>query len=286
MIMTLDTSTTESIQERQHLFDVHSFCGELHHKIDVPNMTVSMRESIEDSFTLASDTHKKRTDFFKCPSSKPTKLLVLVFSTPSIYIVLIETRTFVRLCEYERFWDSVLTQSSNHSQTLKFLIEHLTSSVNRPFTDCLSDYISEYLSDFNPICFYRRENEMNRNLVGFETPTGKEELVHDIKQNAYSLSKMIPNTKKGSFGIKVAQIRICLGYTQEILAELLHTTRQSIVALEKSNSVNDLSDQMLFRVYYFANEVSENQYLPCQILNISKEVLNTTKECIEIKANN
>jgi len=128
---------------------------------------------------------------------------------------------------------------------------------------------------------------MGSNLVGKDKPAGEVESLTPKKTEEFnSLSKLRPEIKKGEFGLQVAQLRILLGQTQDTLAKMLLTTRQSIVALEKCDSVEDLSDGMLFRVYYFAKELSENKFVPEVLTNISQEILALTLKCIGEKVNN
>ena len=123
---------------------------------------------------------------------------------------------------------------------------------------------------------------MDSNLVGIGKPAGE---VDEVKNSINSLSQIIPETSKGGFGFQVAQIRILLGQTQNSFAKMLLTTRQSIVALEKIVNADELSDGMLFRVYYLAKEVSENVLATSLLSSVSKEVLGITRRCIEDKVN-
>ena len=128
---------------------------------------------------------------------------------------------------------------------------------------------------------------MGSNLVGSGKPAGEDSSLTPINHEEFnSLSQLRPENKKGEFGLRFAHLRIMMGQTQDTLAKMLLTTRQSIVSLEKSESIKELSDGMLFRVYYFAKEISENKFVSPMITDVSKEILKTTLERIVEKMSN
>jgi len=127
---------------------------------------------------------------------------------------------------------------------------------------------------------------MDKNPVGKNGPAGNGNSSAPLgDEELIPVAQLRADIKKGGFGLQVAQLRILMGQTQDTLAKILLTTRQSIVALEKCNSVMDLSDGMLFRLYYFAKELSENKFVPQIITSLSTEILTETLSSIERRAN-
>ena len=127
---------------------------------------------------------------------------------------------------------------------------------------------------------------MARNHVGGSGKPASDDdsLASNCNEELNSLSRLKLENMKGGFGEKVAQIRILLGQTQKSLADMLLTSRQSIVALESCDNVNKLSDGMLFRTYYFVKELSENKFVPSLIVSISNDLLKEITQCIVEKA--
>lgn len=93
-------------------------------------------------------------------------------------------------------------------------------------------------------------------------PGHKRRLSYGFKSPIQRLRK----EKEDSFGVRLALIRIMLGQTQESFGNLLLTNRQTIAMMERCDQVDDLKDDMLFRLYYFTKEVMDNN------TNYSKDV--------------
>lgn len=60
------------------------------------------------------------------------------------------------------------------------------------------------------------------------------------------------------FGKKVASLRVLAGMSQADMATVLKCTRVSASHIERSESLEDLSTDMTFRIYYLCQEIRNN----------------------------
>lgn len=65
-------------------------------------------------------------------------------------------------------------------------------------------------------------------------------------------------TDSRTFGNLIYNFRCSLGLTQEELGNILLTSRVTVVKLEKSLVVSDCSNELLFKLYYYATKIIEN----------------------------
>lgn len=181
--------------------------------------------------------------------------------------------------QYACFLNLIVKHAHYYKQVVTMACTEFTTHIHSCVWELImSRIINNYIS--------RRFKNMNRNLSGVGKSAGKKQTkALFIESEVGSLSHIVFNPLQGGFGVKVALLRRLIGISQEQLAKMLLTSRQSIVALERKNDPNEVAENMLFKVFYFSKVLSENTYVPSYIQNEAKELSETTSKCIENKAN-
>lgn len=95
-----------------------------------------------------------------------------------------------------------------------------------------------------------------------------------------SIQDLSVRRNEDSFGVRITLIRLLLGQTQESFANLILSNRQAVAAMERSDCIDELSEGMVFRLYYFAKEITENTYISKDIKVRAEGILNEARTYI------
>ncbi len=117
---------------------------------------------------------------------------------------------------------------------------------------------------------------------------GSTQKLNRVRRNGRTkaqLPELRTDIKEECFGIRVALVRMMLNLTQEALAEMILSTRQSVAAMEKCESIDQLSDGMMFRLYYFTKEISEKRYISEDIIVRCESILKDLRTLILDRTN-
>ena len=74
------------------------------------------------------------------------------------------------------------------------------------------------------------------------------------------------------FGKKVATLRVLTELTQEELSDVMHCSRISVSNIERTESLDDISMDLTFRIYYFCQVVQNNETFEPYVRELSKTI--------------
>ena len=74
------------------------------------------------------------------------------------------------------------------------------------------------------------------------------------------------------FGKKVASLRILTELTQDELSDVMHCSRISVSNIERTENLDDISMDLTFRIFYFCQQVQNNETFEPYIVELSKTI--------------
>jgi len=102
------------------------------------------------------------------------------------------------------------------------------------------------------------------------SPRPRQSSLYKTEISVQALSK---SRNENSFGVRFSLIRLLLGQTQEAFADMMLTNRQAVAAIEKSENIEQLSEGMIFRIYYLTKEISEGKYITSDIKQRANQIV-------------
>lgn len=80
------------------------------------------------------------------------------------------------------------------------------------------------------------------------------------------------SNEENTIGNKVTVLRISLNLTQEKFADLMLVGRGSIIKLESIDSIDTISLDIAYRLFYLTNKVMYNPYKEVYIRELAKSI--------------
>ncbi len=84
------------------------------------------------------------------------------------------------------------------------------------------------------------------------------------------------NFKNSSFGNLVSKFRHALDLTQEEFGKLIMITRVTVLKIEKTEDIRELSDDLLFRIHYLSSRMMINEKIDEFVRLSAEKIYDTT----------